>query len=111
MTGRLNKTIYRIDDLKNKVDILWINLLDGNNLVNPILEKYRIIDNYAEYILKDNGNRTEAIRNEIELTVNSFSIKLHPIDDNLKKVKDRFSVQSCEMSKSYYTSGSFDGEA
>ena len=103
MTGRLNKTIYQIEDQKNKVDILWINLLDGKNLVSPILEKYRIIDNYAEFI-----NRTVAIRNEIDLIdlneteqkriitdrvtnfdsfLDSFSIKLHPIDDNLKRVR------------------------
>lgn len=110
MTGRLNNTNYRLDGQKKKVDALWINLLEGKNLVNPILEKYQI-DNYAKYIVKDNGNRTEAIRNEIDLidlyetdfkrivvdritnfdiSLDEFSIKLHPIDSNLKKVSSQF---------------------
>jgi len=84
-----------------KVGSLWLNFLDGKNLISPILQKYVT---YAESIgAKDPPqNRTDNIRQEIDRLVNekaeykrivtdripdSLSVKLHPINSNLKKVK------------------------
>ena len=103
MTDRLNGTIDLIDGQKQKVDVLWINLLESKNLVVPILEK--LGGTYANFV-RYKDNRTEAIQNEIDLIdlkneteykrivtdrISDFSItgsiKLHPIDDNWKRVK------------------------
>ena len=98
-----------MDGQTKKIGLLWINFLDGKNLISPVLQKYG--RTYAESIgARDPPhNQTKAIREEIErLDVNetaeykrivtdripdSFSVKLVPIDSNLKKVKNSFTVQ------------------
>ena len=94
----------RMNSTTKKIGLLWINFLDGKNLIPAILQKYG--RTYAESIgAKDPPqNQTDAIRQEIEhLDVNETAefkrivtdripsepndIKLHPIDSNLKKVK------------------------
>ena len=92
----------QMNSTRNKVGTLWINFLDGKNLIQPITQKYKW--NYATSLTTSLQNLTEAVRQEIErLDFNetaeykrivtdrfsdSFSIKLHPIDSNLKKVKE-----------------------
>ena len=115
----------RMDGQTKKIGLLWINFLDGKNLISPVLQKYG--RTYAESIgARDPPqNQTEAIRAEIERIdvnetaeykrivtdriTNSFSVKLHPIDSNLKKVKYSFTVQFFEKNNLYFVSGSFDG--
>ena len=95
----------RIDGQYKKVAVLWINFLDSKNLTQPILQKYG--RSYAESIgvWSLSQNKTDAIRHEIEQInpnqineteykrivtdriPDTFSVKLHPIDSNLKKVK------------------------
>ena len=105
----------QMNSIRNKVGTLWINFLDGKNLIQPIIQKYAW--NYADSIGAETENKTEAIREEIErLDFNetaeykrivtdrisdSFSIKLHPIDSNLKKVKYSFTVQPFARNKLY----------
>ena len=120
-----------MDNQTHKIGVLWINFLDGKSLISPILQKYPW--NYAASITIDLQNRSEAIREEIErLDVNetseykrivtdrisdSFSVKLHPIDSNLKKVKtvSLFTIwkgiSPFTGFTSGFTSGKFDGEA
>ena len=115
----------QMNSTTKKVGLLWINFLDGKNLISPILQKYRI--SYADSIDTTSlKNKTDALRQEIEqLDVDETaeykrivtdhipvsSIKLHPIDSNLKKVKITFTVHPFERNNLYFTLGNFDGEA
>ena len=123
MTVRLNVTennqrdvIDQTNKQKNKVDVLWINLLDSKNLVAPILENnahYRPVADIIRTPYVKNVTVENAIRNsidEIDLNEAEFKriafdhipniptyqpdIKLHPIDSNLKKVKTTVSPLS-----------------
>ena len=114
----------QMNSTTKKIGLLWLNFLDGKNLISPLLVKYGG-NNYADSI--GASNKTEALRKEIERLVvnetteykrivtdripNSFSVKLHPIDSNLKKVKYSFTVQPFARNKLYFTLGIFDGEA
>ena len=111
----------QMNSTRNKVGSLWINFLDGKNLIQPITRKW----NYAASLTTSLQNFTEAVRQEIERfdfnetteykrivtdrISDSFSVKLHPIDSNLKKVKITFTVHPFERNNLYFVSGNFDG--
>ena len=116
----------QMNSTTKKIGLLWINFLDGKNLIQPIIQKYKW--NYAASLTTSPQNLTEAIHQEIKLldlnetaehkriltdliSTNFLSVKLHPIDSNLKKVKYSFTVQLFERNNLYLVSGSFDGEA
>ena len=102
------KTDDRIVGQNQKMAVLWINFLESKNLIEPILLKYG--RTYAESIgaRSPPQNQTDAIRYEIDQInatqlneteykrivtdsiPDTFSVKLHPIDSNLKKVKYKF---------------------
>ena len=106
----------QMNSTTKKIGLLWMNFLDGKNLIQPITQKYPLT--YAESIgAKDPENKTEAVRQEIDnletdqleldeskrlvtdRILDSFSIKLHPIDSNLKKVKYSFTVEPFARNK------------
>ena len=103
MDTRLNTTEtrqqelhYKIDGQKEKLAVLWNNLLVNKNLINTTLQQFA--GSYADIIIYKE-NRTIAIQNAIyKIDVNNatlmltdlLTIKLHPIDDNWKKVKYKF---------------------
>ena len=119
---RLNSTenrqqhlIDKIDGQNEKVAVLWINYLESKNLIQPILQKYG--RNYGESIgaRSLSQNKTDAIRYEIEQInpnqineteykrlvtdriPDNFSVKLRPIDSNLRKVKCNFNCSDFQI--------------
>ena len=93
-------------DQRKKVDVLWINLLNSKNLIEPLLVNFTTHRAAADIIkipYVKNATVENAIRyaiDEIDLYEEEFQrlafgrirniptdIKLHPIDSNLKKVK------------------------
>ena len=94
-----------------KVGSLWINFLDGKNLISPLLPKYGS-RNYAEYIrvkesIDEELERFDIYEAEYKRIVtdripNTFSLKLHQVESNLKKVKITFTLHPFESNNLYF---------
>ena len=101
----------QMNSTTKKNELLWINFLDDKNLISPknYAEFNRAKESFREDLERLDINETDYKRIVTDRILDSFSVKLHPIDSNLKKVKYSFTVQLFERDNLYLVSGSFDG--
>ena len=100
LTDELNTLKQKQNEHDQKLDVMWITVLEEKNMILPVINQYS--GTYASSINDTSDDAPQMIRkslaainpsqiNEYKRLVtdrkpDSLSLKLHPIDENLKKV-------------------------